>query len=114
MKHNDDLKEQYKNETRETAECIIQRYAGDTPHADGYTDEYVEWLENKLSEHRNADDMREVNLPIKCVSGMLLEEKYTKLKNDYSIIQKQYDKRGRIMQNWIKKFKLPIDNAVLD
>jgi len=48
-----DLREQFEKENGFGVMAIRQDYAGQTPYEDGFCDEYVEWLENKL----NNDDI---------------------------------------------------------
>jgi hypothetical protein len=43
-----DLRKEYKEETKYDCVAYTQDYAGARPYQDGFTDEYVEWLENKV------------------------------------------------------------------
>ena len=81
-------------------------------------------LDNELGEFISGDKLREIcsqiialeqgqTYPLDVVSGSLRDD-HEKLQKNYDIIKKQYDKRGEIMQDWIKKYKLPIVNACLD
>ena len=51
-----DIREQFEKETRESSFAYLQKYAGAPIEKDGFSDEYVEWLESKVKK-LNIDDV---------------------------------------------------------
>ena len=43
-------RELYKEETGKDCYAYIQKFAGDSWHKDGFSDEYISWLEAKIDE----------------------------------------------------------------
>ena len=101
-KNSKDIREQYRLETGMTPENTFQECANCPEFEDGITDEYAEWIENKLSEHRNEDDTSEVNLPIKRVRLLLPDKEIIEdeIKFRFSgeewVMQPKYFKAGAI------------------
>jgi len=44
------LREEFEKENGFGVMAVRQDYAGQTPYEDGFCDEYVEWLEDKLNQ----------------------------------------------------------------
>lgn len=43
-----ELREKFEKETGDSVMAYRQDYSGQTPYEDGFSDEYVEWLESKI------------------------------------------------------------------
>ena len=51
-----ELREQFEKETGESSFAYLQKYSGALIEKDGFSDEYVEWLESKVKK-LNIDDV---------------------------------------------------------
>ena len=86
----------------------------------------VEQLREKLTRHKESTKLTEgellampkedlvISLYTREHENKSLQAENEQLRKDKKILHKQYHKRGKIMQDWIEKYNLPIAKVVLD